>query len=47
MLEQQVTELLDVLEPAVLETLLGALEHLAQPEPDQPQLSRKTPEETP
>ena len=37
-LEEQVTQLLEVLEPAVLEALLGALEHLtrSQPDPDRP-----------
>ena len=37
-LEEQVTQLLEVLEPAVLETLLSALEHLtrSQPDPDRP-----------
>ena len=37
-LEEQVTQLLEVLEPTVLETLLSALEHLtqSQPDPDRP-----------
>ena len=33
-LEEQVTQLLSVLEPAALETLLGAMEHLTRAQPD-------------
>lgn len=37
-LEQQVTQLLNVLEPAALETLLSAMEHLTRAQPDAAQI---------
>ena len=46
-LEQQVTHLLNVLEPAVLETLLGAMEHLTQSTPTENPAAQNAPPKTP